>query len=69
MVHELKAAAAHGKRGENNRKTSNMTMGEESPVTSLVLPVLIRPILSKVCVDKMHLIIRTFELGYLPALF
>lgn len=47
MVHELKAAAAHGKRGENNRKNSNMTMGEESPVTSLVLPVLIRPILSK----------------------
>ena len=48
MVHELKAPPPLGKRGENNRKNTNMTMGEESPVTSLVLPVLIRPILSKV---------------------
>lgn len=27
-----------------------MTMGDELPVTSLVLPVLIRPVLTQVCV-------------------
>lgn len=40
-------------------KAITMTMGDETPVTSLVLPVLIRPILSQVinyCTKKMYVI-------------
>lgn len=32
-----------------------MTMGDETPVTSLVLPVLLRPILSQVKIEKLLL--------------